>query len=140
MSLLKIAADLFISQLGSRGTGLNLETVVGALQQLLPTQSGDLDLAALVGKFTGQGGDLAALATSWLGNSTNKSLDINQLITALGQDKVDSFAGKVGVDTSTAASGLAGILPELINKNSDGGALLGGLAGSAAKSILGKFF
>lgn len=140
MSLLKVAADLFISQLGSKSSGLSLETVTGALQNLLPTQSGDLDLAALVGKFTGQGGDLVTVATSWLGDGSNKAININQIITALGQSKMDNFASEIGLDTNTAASGLADILPELINKNSDGGSLLGGLASSAAKSVLGKLF
>lgn len=140
MSLLKIAADLFVAQLGNKGNGLNLTTVVSALQNLLPTQGGDLDLAALVGKFTGQGGDMAALATSWLGNGANQSIGIEQLITALGKAKMDNFAGEVGVDTNTAASGLAGILPDLINRHSEGGSLVGNIASSAAKSLLGKLF
>jgi len=140
MSLLKIAADLFISQLGAKGGGLNLETVTRALQTLLPTQGGDLDLAALVGKFTGQGGDLASLATSWLSNGSNQSLDIGQIISALGKGKVDNFASDVGVDSNTAASGLAKILPELISKNSAGGSVVGDLASSAAKNFLGKLF
>lgn len=143
MSLLKVAAELFISQLGSKGAGVNLNTVVNGLQTLLPTQGGDLDLGALIGKFTGQGGggggDLAALASSFLGSGAGKSIDIQQVLAALGKSKVDNFAGQVGVDTNTAASGLAGMLPQLLSQGKDSG-LLGNLAGSAAKGVLGKLF
>lgn len=139
MSLLKIAADLFISQLGAKGGNLNLETVIGALQQLLPTKGGEVDLSALISKFTGQGGgDLASLASSFLGGAA-ANIDVSQIIGALGKSNVDEFAGNVGVDSNTAASGLASIIPQLLQQGKEGG-LLGGLAGGAAKSLLGGLF
>ena len=51
------------------------------------------------------------------------------------------FAASLGTDTGTAASGLADVLPQLMDKASSGGSLLdaaggvGGLMG-AAKSFL----
>jgi len=142
MSVLKIAAELFVSQLGAKGDGLNLGTVVSGLQALLPTtQDGNLDLASLVSQLTGsQGGssDLAALAGSFLGKG-GKTIDVQQVLSLLGQAKVDRFANHVGVDGNTAASGLAGMLPKLLEQGQSGG-LLGNLTGSTAKGMLGKLF
>lgn len=137
MSILETAANLFIRQLGSAdGGGLNLQSVVAALQKLLPTSGGELDLSQLVGMFSSQGGGLAAIASSWLGDGNNQAISASQILAVLGKDNVANFASQLGLDTGKATEGLASILPELIDKNSKGGALLGNLAGS----VLGKFF
>lgn len=141
MSLLQTAAELFIKHVGGNASGqsFDVSTVSQALQRLLPTSGGDLDIAALLQQFSGQGGQLASLASSLLsGNGGN--IDISQLIQVLGKPKVDSFAHDVGVDSEQAAGGLASILPQLVSGNADTSALLSGLAGSAAKGILGKLF
>ncbi len=136
MSILETAASLFIRQLGSAdGGGLNPQSVVAALQKLLPTSGGELDLSRLVGMFSAQGG-LAAIASSWLGDGNNQSISASQILAVLGNDKVANFAAQLGLDTGKASEGLAGIVPDLIDKNSKGGALLGNLAGS----VLGKLF
>ncbi len=137
MSILETAASLFIRQLGSAdGGGLNPQSVVAALQKLLPTSGGELDLSRLVGMFSAQGGGLAAIASSWLGDGNNQSISASQILAVLGNDKVANFAAQLGLDTGKASEGLAGIVPDLIDKNSKGGALLGNLAGS----VLGKLF
>lgn len=136
MNILETAASLFIRQLGSAdGGGLNPQSVVAALQKLLPTSGGELDLSRLVGMFSAQGG-LAAIASSWLGDGNNQSISASQILAVLGNDKVANFAAQLGLDTGKASEGLAGIVPDLIDKNSKGGALLGNLAGS----VLGKLF
>ena len=60
----------------------------------------------------------------------------------VGSDRVGAFASKVGVDTGTAADGLADVLPQVMDKASSGGSLLdmaGGASGllGAAKSLFG---
>lgn len=143
MSLLNIAAELFIKQLGSNAGGLNIATVTRALGALLPTQGGELNLAALVQQFTaqngGKGGEISALVSGWIGGSAD-NLNLEQLFSVLGKTKVDNFAQEVGVANDTAASGLAAIIPELISKHGNSSELLGSLASSAAKNILGKLF
>ncbi|MCP8900108.1 YidB family protein [Gilvimarinus xylanilyticus] len=140
MSLLKMAGEIFMSQLGGQAEGLNLDAVMKGLQQLLPTEGGDIDIAALVAKFTGSGGGLAAMASSWLGDGGNQSFSASDLLGLLGQDKVSQFADQVGVDTDTAASGLSDMIPQLIDKSSSGGDLLAGMTGDGAASLLNKFF
>lgn len=140
MSLINMAAQLFISKLGGSGEQLNLGKVVAALQNLLPTQDGELDLGALVAQFTGGGEGLASLASSWLGGGDNAALSPSTLLDVLGNDRVSAFAGNLGLDQGTATSGLAQMIPELIDGNSEGGNLLGGAVGDMAKGVLGKLF
>ena len=66
MDLMKIATQLFLSKLGGAGGGLDAATVQNALGGLLGGSDGQLDLGALMGKL--QGGGLAAMAQSWLGD------------------------------------------------------------------------
>ncbi|WP_010321639.1 YidB family protein [Marinobacterium stanieri] len=139
MSLINMAAQLFISKLGGTGEQLDTGSVVAALQNLLPTDGGELDLNALVGQFT-SGGGLADLASSWLGGGDNEAISPSTLIDVLGNDQVSEFAGQLGLGEDTAAEGLAQMIPELIDGNSEGGDLLGGAVGDMAKGVLGKLF
>ncbi len=135
MSLLNTLAELFVKDLGGEGSKLDTSSVVGALQKLLPTSGGEINLTQLLGLFTEQGGGLAAMAASWLGDGGNQAISASQIISVLGKSKVESFASQLGLNTDTAAKGLADVIPDVIDKNSRGGSLLGG----AASSILGKF-
>jgi len=102
--------------------------------------SGDkaFDLGDLVSKFQQTGG-LADKAKSWLGDGANQSLSPAQLVDTVGADKISAFATALGIDHKEAGSKLARILPELIDKSSQGGELLGkagakrGLAGFASR-------
>lgn len=141
MDMMKIAAQLFINHLGDRGSSLSLGTVIGALKGLLPTNDNDdLDIGDLVGRFTTQGGSFASLATSWLGDGKNDALDPADLVGMLGEDKVSRFANKVGVAPQNAATGLANMIPELIDSKSEGGNIIPQVAGSTIKGMFKKFF
>lgn len=136
MSLLQTAAELFLRQSGSAAGGLDLQSVMTALLKLLPSSGGELNIAQLVSMFASQGGGLAAMASSWLGDGGNQAISPNQIMELLGQGKIADFAQQLGLGTDKAAEGLAGIIPDLIDSNSKGGALLSNAAGS----ILGKLF
>ncbi|WP_339896830.1 YidB family protein [uncultured Gilvimarinus sp.] len=140
MSLLNMAADIFLNQLGGKGEGLDLQKVMGGLKSLLPTEGGDLDIPALLNMVTQQGGGLAAAAQSWLGDGANQSLGSQDVKSLLGEDKVAQFGSQIGVETDTAAEGLAGMLPKLLDKSSEGGSLLSGVVSSGAGSLLKGLF
>lgn len=77
----------------------------------------------------------------WLGDGDNDSITGTNIIDALGSDKVASFASELGIDTNKASEGLAGMIPELINKNSIGGSLLDSVGGAGGvASLVGKLF
>jgi hypothetical protein len=138
MSLLTTAAQLFIQHIGTKGANVNITTVINALQTLLPTQAGDIDISALVSKFVGQTGsvNLASIATGLM-SGQGGNIDIAKILSVLGQTQVSQFASDVGVDINTAATGLSKIIPELLSNGASTD--LAAVAGSAAKNIFGKF-
>jgi uncharacterized protein YidB (DUF937 family) len=64
---MKIATQLIMSQLGGGNSNISEDVVSAALSKLMPTNSsGDLNLGGLLGQLNG--GGLASMAASWLGD------------------------------------------------------------------------
>lgn len=98
-------------------------------------------LGGLIGKFTNAG--LGGKANSWVGTGDNEGLDPDEVEQALGADEVDKIARQAGVSRDEAKSGLAGMIPGLVDKASPGGSLPTGNLAKMMKgfdfgSILGK--
>ena len=130
------------SQLLSDKLGLNIDqaTINSALSSLLGDGSGNIDFAGLAGRMASSG-ELGTILNSWLGDGANASISPDSIMGLLGQDKVDDFASQIGTSSGEAASGLADVLPQVMDKASSGGSLLeqaGGIGGlmGAAKSFL----
>lgn len=141
MSLLNVAAQLFLNNLGSQGSNLGESNVVSALTNLLPTNSqGDLDLGSILSMFQGSSG-LASLAASWLGDGGNSPISAGQIMEMFGQSKVQGFANELNLDENAASTGLSNMIPDLIDQNSKGGSLMDSdMMGSLAKGVLGSLF
>ncbi len=120
MDLLKTATELFMSN--SKSSNLDTGSVMNGLKGLLADKSGNIDLAGLVSKFGTSG--LSSLVTSWLGDGDNEKLSTQQITETLGTDKLAGFATSLGMDTDSAANGLASMIPQMIDKSSSGGSLL----------------
>jgi uncharacterized protein YidB (DUF937 family) len=140
MDLMKLATQLLMNKMGGSNSGISDVVMSAALSKLLPTNNGgDLDLGGLVGQLNG--GGLASLAASWLGDGDNSPVSGNQIADILGQGNVRNFANEIGVDENTASSGLSDIIPGLIDQNSKGGSLLDNdMVASLAKNALGSLF
>ena len=137
--ILKIGAQAFQSQLGEELAGsLSLDKIMNALAGLMPGEGKNVDLGALVGKM--QGGGLASLAESWLGDGGNAGIGAEQLMSMFGSGNIMRFADKLGLDQDTALEGLKGAVPEMVDKASTGGTLesLGGVGG--VMGMAGKLF
>ena len=139
MDLMGMATQLFMQKLGGSAGGLSEGAVAKALGGLLGGRNGDIDLGSIISKL--DGGGLASLAKSWLGDGANSGISPQQIMSLFGESAVGNFASNLNLDPSTATDGLAGLLPELIDKNSKGGSLLeavggtSGLLGMAAKFL-----
>lgn len=131
MDILKMGAEMLMQKLGS---SVDLDTMMSALSGLLGNGEGGVDLAGLASNMMSSG-DLGSMVTSWLGDGDNKNISADSLMSLLGENKIADFAGKVGVDTSTAASGLSDVLPTMIDRASSGGSLLDSVGG--ADDLLG---
>ena len=134
MDLLKLAAQQFMQNTGS--SNLDAGSVMNALKGLLGDQSGNIDLSSLVNRFKASG--LSALAASWLGDGQNDALSADQLTNVFGKDKLSIFASSLGMSTDSATSGLASMIPQIIDKSSSGGSLINGNILSKAVGGLSK--
>ncbi|WP_188149601.1 YidB family protein [Teredinibacter waterburyi] len=139
MDLLDVAAKLFISKMGSSGSGLDVSKVIGGLSGLLPMTDGKLDLGSIVGLLS-KNKNLASLAASWLGDGGNSAFSPSDVLGLLGESKVKGFAQSLGLDQDAATGGLAQMIPDLIDSNSKGGALLDMAKESLGKKLLKGFF
>ncbi len=128
MDLMKIGTKLLMSKMMGGNSGM----ATAALGKLIGSGS-SLDLGSIISKMQG-GGDsgLAGLAASWIGKGKNDAISSDQLRGLLGKDKITQFASEMGVDESTAISGLKETLPNMVDQASPDGSLLdsiGGLGG-----------
>lgn len=125
MDIMQIGAQLLKTQLG---TNSNLDVIAQALGQLLGAKNGQVDVAGLVSQLAGNSAVQSAVK-SWLGGGANAAISPAQILEVFGAAKVGGFAQQVGVSPDSAAGGLAAVLPQLIDKASQGGSLLQGLGG-----------
>lgn len=116
----------------------------GLLKALLPMLLGsgalkDLGgLGGLLGKL--QQGGLGGKTQSWVSTGPNDPVEPDELEQALGTDTVAKVAAEAGVSHDEAKSGLASMLPGLVDKLTPGGSLPGGdQLGNLVKGLdLGK--
>ena len=137
MDLMQLGTQLLSENLGLQ---VDANTVSSALSGLLGDGQGNVDFASLATKVASSG-ELGNVLSSWLGDGANQAISPDSILSLLGNSNVADFASKVGTDSTTAASGLADMLPQVMDKASSGGSLLesvGGLGGlmGAASSFL----
>lgn len=144
-------ADLLGGLLGgkkSRGGAMQMPAGLGSLmggnagllKVLLPMLAGG-GLGGLLGKLTK--GGLGRQSQSWVSTGKNEEVSGDELEQALGRDEVARMAREAGVSHDEAKSGLASMLPKLIDNVTPSGAApkpkqLGGLIqGLDLSKILG---
>ena len=134
MDLMQLGTQLLSENLGLQ---VDANTVSSALSGLLGDGQGNVDFASLATKVASSG-ELGNVLSSWLGDGANQAISPESILSLLGNSNVADFASKVGTDSTTAASGLADMLPQVMDKASSGGSLLesvgglGGLMGAAS--------
>ena len=106
--------------------------LMGAVMGLIQNHPGGLQ--GLLGQFQEKGlGDQVA---SWIGTGQNQPISAEHIQAALGSDQLQQLAGQAGLSHGEAASGLAELLPQVIDKLSPGGSLP---EGGGALDMLKKF-
>lgn len=126
MGLFDEVAGAVGSKLG--GEGSMLQAGMGLIEQFGGIQG-------LIAKL--KEGGLASEVQSWLSDGANQAVSGDKLQEVLGSDKIQALAGKFGLDPSTLSSGLANILPQLINKVSPGGSVSEDHAGLLKEGLSG---
>lgn len=110
----------------------------GIVQAILESPGG---LGGLLGSLQSSG--LAGAVGSWIGTGANQPVTGEQVQAALPGDLLGQLAGRAGLDPSQVSSGLAQILPGLVDKLTPSGSLPQGnglqdALGSLLGSLTGK--
>lgn len=132
MDIMKLATQVLASKLGNSADTNDdmLQSVIGSL--LGGSTGQGIDLGDIVGQL--QGGGLANLAESWLGDGDNDEISTSQIESLLGSEKLQQAASQLGANQNDLMEGLKQLLPQVVDKSSSGGSLLdsvGGLSGLA---------
>ena len=130
MGLLDVVGGL----LGQGGQEQGGNPLMGAVMGLVQNHPGGLQ--GLLGQFQEKGlGDQVA---SWIGTGANQPIGPEHVEAALGSDQLQQLAGQLGVSHGEAASGLANLLPQVVDKLSPQGNLPeGGNVMNLLKGLLG---
>jgi uncharacterized protein YidB (DUF937 family) len=134
MGLFDQVAGAVSGMAGGREEGQNpLVSVV--LGMITNQQSGGL--AGLVQQFQQKG--LGSQMASWIGTGRNMPVSGEQIAAVLGGDQVTKIAQQLGMSSEQASAGLAGLLPNVIDKLTPNGKLpdQSALSGDLG-SIMGK--
>jgi uncharacterized protein YidB (DUF937 family) len=132
--MIDMAKELIAQKLGS---SVDSGTVTNALESLF---GGDFDIGALVAKVT-QNGALNDILGSWLGSGENLSIDPSSIMDIFGESKVADFASTLNMDTESASSLLADVVPNIVDEASNEGGILESVGGmEGALSMASKFF
>jgi len=121
---------------GKLGSGANPDSILSALGGLLAGGDGNPDLGGIIAAMQGKG--LGSIAESWLGDGANADISTDQVREVVGNDRVAAMASQLNTDEGSLLDGLKDALPQIIDKSSSGGSLLGN-----AGDLLGmarKFF
>jgi uncharacterized protein YidB (DUF937 family) len=95
-------------------------------------------LAGLVEAFKSKG--LGDVVSSWIGIGENKPISPDQIKQALGSDKIQQIAAKVGISKDAASQHLSELLPQIIDKLTPDGTLPeAGKLGEALSMLKSKF-
>lgn len=110
----QVVGGLAANALGGKGNGL-----AEMAMQLVNQYPGGL--GGLVQAFR-QGG-LGEIVDSWVSTGQNLPVSGDQLSSVLGSDLLGTLAGQAGVAPQELSSGLAGLLPGLVDQLTPGGKL-----------------
>ena len=86
----------------------------------------------------GQGG-LAQQVQSWVGTGQNMPVSAEQLMQALGGGQLAALAQQFGMPADQAADGMAGLLPDIIDKLTPSGAVQDADIAAGLEMLRGRF-
>ena len=103
--------DSLLGMMGGGAPQQGQSPLVQAALQLIQQNGG---LPGIISKF--QNGGLGAQAGSWISTGENMPISGNQLQEILGSGSIGQIAQQLGLSHGDASSGLAQVLPQIIDK------------------------
>jgi uncharacterized protein YidB (DUF937 family) len=129
--------DDVVSMIGKQLSGGQQNSLIEqAMAMINNPQIGGLP--GLIEKFQKNG--LGEVVSSWVGTGANQPISPDQINNALGTESITEIAGKVGVSRNQISEGLAGLLPQIIDKLTPDGKLPeGSILEKSLSALAGKF-
>lgn len=143
MDLFKVGASMIQGNSDDSTSNLDTKDISSALNKIIGDGKGGIDLSSFVSGLSSNG--LGAIVGSWLGNGENKSINIEQITTLIGSDKIEEFASMLGISTDSAKNALADSVPNMVDEATKGetnimDTMLSQMGGKNAMDMLGKMF
>lgn len=120
-----------------KGGGNDMLNVV---MQMLSSNGQNGGMAGLVQAFQNKG--LGEQMASWIGTGQNLPISPEQIKSVLGDGQLGQIARQLGMNEQQAAGGLAGLLPQVIDKVTPNGQMPQGddLMAQGLELLKGKLF
>ena len=131
----ELAGGLLKQVFSSPGTQKALlEMVMGLLKG---SESGGLE--GMTRNFNANG--LGDIMSSWIGKGENLPISPEQILQVLGSGQLQQMASNLGVSSEEASSGLAEMLPQIVDQLTPDGSLPSeDLLNQGLRSIVDQFF
>ncbi len=109
-----------------------------AILSMLQNRQGGI--SGLISAFEQHG--MGDVVQSWIGNGQNKSISPDQVTQVFGHDGVQQVADQAGVSHEEAKSGIASMLPQIVDKLTPNGQVQehGDLMSKGMEMLKGKIF
>ncbi|HWR16841.1 MAG TPA: YidB family protein [Terriglobales bacterium] len=112
-------------------------SLASAMLSMLCSQSGGI--SGLAHRFTANG--LGDMIHSWISTGQNLPISPEQVQNVLGSDQVQAIADKAGISPEAAQSGLAQVLPQIVDRLTPNGEVpQGDLMSKGMELLKGKLF
>ena len=116
--LLKVGATLIQENSDDATTGLNVDDIAKALDDLVGDGQGGVNLLPFVSGLGGNG--LGDIVGTWLGNAENASISREQITELLGSEKVSAFSSTLGLSEESAQNALSEVIPKVVDTATSG--------------------
>ena len=110
---MSLFSDLLKGALGG-GAGDSERQSAGLVEGLLEMVQQDGGIDPMTQAFASRG--LGAETSSWIGTGANRPITADQVLGALGRDRVGALSRRVGLTEILGAGAIAALLPTLIDK------------------------
>lgn len=132
--------DSVMGALGGAGGNGGGNPMLDVVMQMLSNKGQSGGLAGLVQAFQQNG--MGEQISSWISTGQNLPISADQIKAALGNGQLGQIAGQLGMDEHQAAGGLAGMLPQVIDKLTPNGQMPQGddLMAQGLELLKGKLF
>jgi uncharacterized protein YidB (DUF937 family) len=119
MGLLDQLAGQIVGSLGAQKQDpVSQSGMMGSVLSMIEQAGG---MSALVRTLKDKG--LSDQVNSWIGTGENQAVSGDQIKAALGDEQVDAIARQAGIEPTHASTGLAQLLPQIIDQLTPGGSV-----------------